>query len=183
MSKVFQQNSLRLLGGVYPDNLTFSHKQTIKTFYGINATDTITLLGLNNTRLNLQVSIKEFYLFNSLCTTYKNITNKTKTKEELSLIFLEIINRVVAYPKFYYTLINYNLPDKIFIKDVILKELLITFNLSLDEIVKDDMIYYELGSWKLKGYSSFVMLFKYINYLDLIVLDSKNQITSCLKNV
>ena len=140
MSRVFQQNSLRLLGGVYPDNLTFSHKQTIKTFYGINATDTITLLGLNNTRLNLQVSIKEFYLFNSLCTTYKNITNKTKTKEELSLIFLEIINRVVAYPKFYYTLINYNLPDKILIKDVILKELLITFNLSLDEIVKDDML-------------------------------------------
>jgi hypothetical protein len=75
------------------------------------------------------------------------------------------------------------LPDKIFIKDVILKELLITFNLSLDEIVKDDMIYYELGSWKLRGYSSFVMLFKYINYLDLIVLDSKNQITNCLKNV
>ena len=66
MSRVFQQNSLRLLGGVYPDNLTFSHKQTIKTFYGINANDTITLLGLNNTRLNLQVSIKEFYLFKAL---------------------------------------------------------------------------------------------------------------------
>lgn len=179
-NKVFQLNCLRLFGGIYPDDFTFLHRQTIKDHYGISST--ITINGLNGTRLNLQTTIKEFYLFNSLCVSFKNVdANKIKTKEEISLLFLEIINRVIAYPKFYYTLINYNIPDKVLVKDDILKELLITFDLSLEDLLLDDMLYFELGNWKLRGYSTFVALFKYVNYLDLIVLDSKNDIINCLK--
>lgn len=175
-SKVFQSNCLRLVGGYYPNEF---NKQTIKSYYSIK--NPITLIGLNGTRLNLEVSIKEFYLFNSLCLSYNKLSS-VKTKEQISLLFLEIVNRVVDYPKFYYTLINYNLPDKVLVKDIVLKELLITFDLSLEDLVADDMLYWELGNWKLRGHSSLVMLFKYVNYLDLIVLDSKNDIINSLKN-
>lgn len=179
-NRVFQSNCLRLLGGHYPDEFLHAHKQVIKNYY--NITNPITLMGLNNSRLNLEVSIKEFYLFNSLCSSYDRLI-KVKTKEQISLLFLEIVNRVVAYPKFYYTLINYNLPDKSLVKDIVLKELLITFDLCLEDLLPDDMLYWELGNWRLRGYSSLVTLFKYVNYLDLIVLDSKNDIVNCLKNV
>jgi hypothetical protein len=117
-----------------------------------------------------------------LCLDAKHL-DKIKTKEDISLLFLNIVNRVVDYPKFYYTLINYNLPDKTLVKDNILKELLITFDLSLDDLLPDDMLYWELGNWKLRGHSSLVTLFKYVNYLDLIVLDSKNDIINCLKKI
>lgn len=176
-NRVFQGNCLRLVGGAYDAQF---NKQAIKSYYNIKSP--ITIIGLNGTRLNLEVTIKEFYLFNSLCLSYNKLV-KVKTREQISLLFLEIVNRVIAYPKFYYTLINYNLPDKTLVKDIVLKELLITFDLCLEDLLPDDMLYWELGNWKLRGHSSLVMLFKYVNYLDLIVLDSKNDIVNCLKNV
>lgn len=176
---VFQLNSLRLLGGEYPVKLYKPLKQTIKAHYGIK--EPMTLYGKNGSRLDLEKTIQEFYLFNSLCISYKTI-QKTNiyTKEEISLLFLEIVGRVTKYLKFYYTLINYNLPDKVIIKDVILKELLIMFDLSLDELIKDDLIYYEMGTWKLRGQKSLLVFFKYVNYLDLIIVDAKQQIQDSL---
>jgi|NOAtaT_7_FD_contig_81_2500255_length_6699_multi_3_in_0_out_0_4 hypothetical protein len=172
---VFQNNCLRLVGGEYPIKLYKPIKQTIKSHYDIN--EPITLYGKNGSRLDLEKSVQEFYLFNSLCLSYKNINKTTLyTKEEVSLLFLEIVGRLTKYLKFYYTLINYNLPDKVLIKDIILSELLIMFDISLDDLIKDDLIYYETGSWKLKGQKSLLIFFKYINYLDLLIVDAKQQI-------
>lgn len=182
MIPVFQENCDRLFG---PDNINIDKniRKRIKDYYHIN--EAITITGLNNTRLNLEVLIKDFYLFNSLCVTHKNKLQKKGilTKEDISLICLEIVSRVLSYPKFYYTLINYNLPDKVLIKDVILSELLLMFNLSLDDLVVDKFLYYELGNWKLRGYRSLYNLFKYINYMDLILFDNKEQIINSLKNI
>lgn len=177
---VFQLNCLRLVGGQYPIKLNKSLKQIIKDHYEIS--QPITINGKNGTRLDLERVVDEFYLFCSLCLSYKDLVENKHifTREELSLLFLQIVGRVTKYPKFYYTLINYNLPDKVFIKDVILSELLIIFDLSLDELTQDDLIYYELSRWKLRGYKSLLAFFKYVNYLDLIVLDAKQQIQQSL---
>lgn len=180
MLSVFQLNCLRLFGGEYPQKLNRSLKQTIKAHYGIN--NPITFYGKNSSRLDLEKVIDEFYLFNSLCLSY-NKNKQSYSKEELSLLFIEIVSRVIKYPKFYYTLINYNLPDKVYVKDIILNELLIMFDLSLEELIKDDLLYYELGKWKLKGHKSLVTFFKYVNYLDLIIIDNKQQIQDCLSNI
>lgn len=180
MISVFQENCDRLFG---QDNFNLDKniRIRIKDHYSIR--EPITLTGINGSRLNLEILVKDFYLFNSLCITYKNSIDKkvSITKEEMSLICLEIISRVLSYPKFYYTLMNYNLPDKVLIKDVILSELLLIFNLSLDHLVKDKFLYYETGNWKLRGYKSLYNLFKYVNYLDLVVFDCKEQIINSLK--
>jgi hypothetical protein len=178
----FQSNCLRLVGGQYPDTLAGNASIVIKNYYDI--TDAMTVVGSGGSRMNIQRTIKEFYLFNSMCVTYKNILHdkRVRTKQEISLAFLEVVARVVRHPKFYYTLINYNLPDKGKIKPSILSELLIVFNLSIDDLLLDDMLYFdELGLWRLRGYMSFVNLFKYVNYLDLIVFDCKELIMSSLK--
>ena len=180
MRSVFQQNCDRLFG---QDNFNLDKdiRGRIKDHFDIK--QQLTLTETNGARLNLEILIKEFYLFNSLCITYKNKLEKesTITKEGISLICLEIVSRVLSYPKFYYTLMNYNLPDKVLVKDEILSELLLMFNLSLDDLVEDRFLYYELGSWKLRGYKSLYNLFKYVSYLDLIVFDSKEQIINSLK--
>lgn len=176
----FQVNCDRLFGS---DNYIISPqiKKRIKEFYNINSP--ITLTTISGTRLNLDVLVKEFYLFNSLCITYNDKLKDgvSKTRQEVSLICLDIISRVLIYPKFYYTLMVYNLPDKVSIKDNILTELLIMFDISINDLVKDKFIYYELGGWKLRGYRSLFNMFKYVDYLDLIVFDSKEQIINSLK--
>ena len=129
MSSVFQENCDRLFG---QDNFNLDKNIRIRIKHHFDIKQPMTLTDITGTRLNLEILIKEFYLFNSLCITYKNKLEKesTITKEEISLICLEIVSRVLSYPKFYYTLMNYNLPDKVLVKDEILSELLLMFNLN-----------------------------------------------------
>jgi len=176
---VFQEECLRIVGGQYVE-LDSNYKYIIRRHYDIS--EAINLNTLEGKRISLDLRIKELFLFNSACITYNNqLKDKSpKTNEEVSLIGLDIIGRVIRYPKFYYTLMNYNLPDKNYIKDEILFELLIMFDLDINDIKLDRFIYYEFDSWKLRGYRSLYNIFKLVNYLDLIVYDANEQISNCL---
>lgn len=178
-TNVFQQECIRIVGGTYVD-LDSTYKYIIKKHYGIS--DSPRIFTQDGKTISFDLRVKELFLYNSACITYKNklIDKKPITNEEISLVGLEVVGRVLRHPKFYYTLMNYNLPDKTYIKDEILSELLIMFDLDIDDLKLDNFIYYELSRWNLRGYKSLFNLFKLINYLDLIVYDANEQISNCL---
>ncbi len=177
---VFQQECIRIVGGEYIEFVDPNHKHIIKQHYGIK--DSPKVFTLDGKSISFDLRIKDLFLYNSACITYNNklIDREPRSNEDISLIGLEIVGRVIRYPKFYYTLMNYNLPDKTYIKDEILSELLILFDLDLEDLKLDNYIYYELCRWNLRGYRSLFNLFRLVDYRDLIVYDANEQISNCL---